>query len=173
MDRIAAQGRTDLPESEPLDEQCAAATTDPVAAAFETGTQDTGGADDDRLDFFVRKDGQVYAGTHLIVDLIDAQRLDDPDHIESSLIAAAHAAGATVLSSDFHIFTPNNGVSGVIVLAESHISIHTWPECDFAAVDVFMCGDTQPMKTITVLKAAFRPRQIGLQEIKRGLQAGG
>jgi len=125
---------------------------------------------DERLDYFVHKDGQTYAGQHLIIDLIDAKRLDDPEHIETSLIRAAEEAGATVLSSDFHIFTPNNGVSGVIVLAESHISIHTWPERGFAAVDVFMCGEAQPMKTIPALKRAFAPERIGLQEIKRGLQ---
>lgn len=130
-------------------------------------TTDTEG----QLDFFIKRDGQTYAGTHLIIDLENASRLDDPEHIESSLIQAAKSAGATVLSSDFHIFTPNNGVSGVIVLAESHISIHTWPERNFAAVDVFMCGDAQPMKTIETLKQAFRPERIGLQEIKRGLQA--
>ena len=122
-------------------------------------------------DHFIRRDGKIYAGTHLIIDLIDAERLDDPEHIEQSLIRAAEEAGATVLSSDFHIFTPNNGVSGVIVLSESHISIHTWPEKNFAAVDVFMCGNAQPMKTIPALKRAFAPKRVGLQEIKRGLQA--
>ena len=125
----------------------------------------------DQLDYFIHKDGQVYAGTHLIIDLEGASRLDEPEHIEDALIRAAEAAGATVLSSDFHIFTPNNGVSGVIVLAESHISIHTWPEKNFAAIDVFMCGAAQPMLAIPALKEAFRPARIGLQEIKRGLRA--
>lgn len=125
---------------------------------------------DDRLDFFVKKDGQVFAGTHLIVDLEGVTRIDDADHIESSLIAAAQKAGATVLNSDFHVFSPNNGVSGVIVLAESHISIHTWPERNFAAVDVFMCGACNPSDTIPVLKEAFKPSHMTVQEIKRGLQ---
>lgn len=124
-----------------------------------------------QLDYFIHKDGQVYAGTHLIIDLEGARHLDEAEHIEDALICAAEAAGASVLSSDFHIFTPNNGVSGVIVLAESHISIHTWPEKNFAAIDVFMCGAAQPMLTIPVLKQAFQPARIGLQEIKRGLRA--
>ncbi|MEM7768126.1 MAG: adenosylmethionine decarboxylase [Pseudomonadota bacterium] len=142
-------------------------------AAEKTDDRSGGFAPDDgdRLDFFIHRDGQTYAGNHLIIDLWEASRLDDPEHVESALIAAAEAAGATVLSSDFHVFTPNNGVSGVIVLAESHISIHTWPERAFAAVDVFMCGDAEPMKTIAELKRAFQPARIGLQEIKRGLQA--
>ena len=130
----------------------------------------TAGSEDDRLDFFVRKDGQVFAGTHLIVDLEGVTRIDDAEHIESSLIAAAKKAGATVLNSDFHVFSPNNGVSGVIVLAESHISIHTWPERNFAAVDVFMCGACNPNDTIPVLKEAFKPAHMTVQEIKRGLQ---
>lgn len=143
-----------------------------LAGAVNVLVEDAVGSDpDDRLDFFIKRDGQTYAGTHLIIDLENAQRLDDPEHIESSLIFAAEEAGATVLSSDFHIFTPNNGVSGVIVLAESHISIHTWPERGFAAVDVFMCGNAEPMKTIAALKRAFAPERIGLQEIKRGLRA--
>ena len=168
MDRFATSDRTDSPESEFEEYQVDAASIDMIGAA--QGTEDHGQPASDQLDFFIRKDGQVYAGTHLIVDLWDASRLDDPEHIEAALIKAAEAAGATVLSSDFHIFTPNNGVSGVVVLAESHISIHTWPERGFAAVDVFMCGAAQPMRTISMLKTAFAPRHIGLQEIKRGLQ---
>ena len=154
--------RSDVPVEEQIDEQGTAALVPGSSAADQN---------DGRLDFFIHRDGQTFAGTHLIIDLIDAERLDDPEHIETALIRAAEEAGATVLSSDFHIFTPNNGVSGVIVLAESHISIHTWPERNFAAVDVFMCGDAAPMKTIPALKRAFAPKRIGLQEIKRGLQA--
>lgn len=169
MDRFATSDRTDIPESEFEEYQVDAASAHLAGAAEKT--EDRGEDADDRLDFFIHRDGQTYAGTHLIIDLWEASRLDDPEHIETSLIRAAEAAGATVLSSDFHIFTPNNGVSGVIVLAESHISIHTWPERDFAAVDVFMCGDAEPMKTIGMLKIAFKPERVGLQEIKRGLQA--
>lgn len=154
--------RGDNPVEEPIDEQGTAALVLGSGAADQS---------EERLDFFIRRDGQTFAGIHLIIDLVDAERLDDPEHIETSLIRAAEAAGATVLSSDFHIFTPNNGVSGVIVLAESHISIHTWPEKNFAAVDVFMCGNAQPMDTIPVLKQAFAPKSITLQEIKRGLRA--
>jgi S-adenosylmethionine decarboxylase len=124
---------------------------------------------DARDDYFVERDGEVFAGLHLIVDLIEAKHLDECDYIESALIRAAEAAGATVLSSDFHVFTPNNGVSGVLVLAESHISIHTWPERDFAAVDVFMCGACDPKNTIPVLRSAFSPSNMVINEIRRGL----
>ena len=76
---------------------------------------------------------------------------------------------ATILHSHFHHFTPNGGVSGVVVLAESHISIHTWPERNFAAVDVFMCGACDPHKVIPFLQAAFGPESIMLDEQKRGI----
>ena len=98
-----------------------------------------------------------FAGTHLLVDLWGASRLDDPDHIDAALREAALAAGATILHSHFHHFTPNGGVSGVVVLAESHISIHTWPERNFAAVDIFMCGACDPYLSVPVLQRAFTP----------------
>ncbi|MGF1462523.1 MAG: adenosylmethionine decarboxylase [Maricaulaceae bacterium] len=123
------------------------------------------------LDFFIKEDGIEYAGRHVIVDLWGAQRLDDLAHIETSLRRAAIDAGATILSSDFHRFQPNGGVSGMLVLAESHISIHTWPERAFAAVDVFMCGICKPERTIAVLKAAFSPQTTAVNSLKRGVTA--
>ena len=143
-------------------EQGFAASDQPSGAAVNP-TQD------DRLDFFVTRDGMTFAGTHLILDLFGAEGLDDPEHIETVLVAAARKAGATVLSADFHHFQPNGGVSGVLVLAESHISIHTWPERRFAALDVFMCGDCKPIDTVGALKEAFRPERVGLSEIRRGV----
>ncbi|HLJ04876.1 MAG TPA: adenosylmethionine decarboxylase, partial [Acetobacteraceae bacterium] len=91
-------------------------------------------------DYFVQKDGVKFAGTHLLLDLWGASNLTDPELIDRALRDAAEAANATILHSHFHHFGPDGGVSGVVVLAESHISIHTWPERDFAAVDIFMCG---------------------------------
>ncbi|MEE9381500.1 MAG: adenosylmethionine decarboxylase [Hyphomonadaceae bacterium] len=126
-------------------------------------------ASEPRQDYFVERDGQVFAGLHLIVDLYDAAHLDNAEHIEQALVRAAEAAGATVLSSDFHVFSPNQGVSGVVILAESHISIHTWPERNFAAVDVFMCGACDPKDTISVLESAFTPSNMGITELRRGL----
>ncbi len=79
-------------------------------------------------DYFVEKDGVRFAGMHLLVDLWGAGNLTDPAAIDAALREAALAAGATILHSHFHHFEPNGGVSGVVVLAESHISIHTWPE---------------------------------------------
>jgi S-adenosylmethionine decarboxylase len=73
-----------------------------------------------------------------------------------------------LLHIHLHHFTPNNGVSGVAVLAESHISVHTWPETGFAAFDVFMCGDTDPHQAIEVLQRAFRPHRLEVGEHLRG-----
>lgn len=122
-----------------------------------------------KLDFFVRDSRGVFAGRHLIVDLWGAQALDDVEGVEAALIRAAEEAGATVLGADFHHFQPNGGVTGVVVLAESHISIHTWPEASFAAVDVFMCGDAEPQRTVPVLRAAFSPERLSVQELRRGV----
>lgn len=76
--------------------------------------------------------------------------------------------GASLLHIHLHHFTPNGGISGVAVLAESHISIHSWPEKQYAALDVFMCGSCQPDKSLTVLQKAFEPDRIYINEQMRG-----
>ncbi|MBB4284522.1 adenosylmethionine decarboxylase [Roseospira goensis] len=120
-------------------------------------------------DYFIERDGVRFAGTHLLVDLWGASGLDDLDRTERALTDAARAAGATLLHTHLHHFTPNGGISGVLVLAESHISIHTWPERSYAALDIFMCGAADPYKSIPVLRAAFTPETVTLAENKRGL----
>lgn len=120
-------------------------------------------------DHFVERDGMRFAGTHLIIDLWHASRLDEVEVVEAALREASDAAGATLLKLDLHCFTPNGGITGVAVLAESHISIHTWPECAYAAVDVFMCGDAEPHRAIEVLRRAFAPRMLTVAEHKRGV----
>jgi S-adenosylmethionine decarboxylase len=124
--------------------------------------------EDTRKDFFVERNGKRYAGTHLIVDLRGAQKLDDVAFIERALIDAVEAANATLLHIHLHHFTPNGGVSGVAVLAESHISIHTWPETGYAALDIFMCGHADPHKAVPVLERAFAPASTAVQELCRG-----
>ena len=119
-------------------------------------------------DYFVEKDGMKFAGMHLLVDLWGATNLGYPAFIDVAMREAALAAGATILHSHFHHFSPNGGVSGVVVLAESHISIHTWPERDFAAVDLFMCGSCDPRDSIPLIEAAFRPERTDIKEERRG-----
>jgi S-adenosylmethionine decarboxylase len=119
---------------------------------------------EDRKDHFIERDGVKCAGTHLIIDLFGARRLDDLRHIQDTLKKCVEVAGATLLHVHLHHFTPNGGVSGVAVLAESHISIHSWPESGYAALDVFMCGEAKPHLTIDVLKQAFKPRRAVVKE---------
>jgi len=121
----------------------------------------------ERHDHFVVRHGVRCAGAHLIVDLYEAERLDDIDHIDATLRHCVAAAGATMLHIHLHHFQPN-GVSGVAVLAESHISIHTWPEASYAAVDIFMCGKADPDACIPVLREAFGAKHIGVSELLRG-----
>ena len=119
---------------------------------------------EDRKDYFIERDGVKCAGTHLIIDLFGARRLDDLRHISDTLKRCVEVAGATLLHIHLHHFTPNGGVSGVAVLAESHISIHSWPEAGYAALDVFMCGSAKPHLTVDVLKEAFKPERTDVKE---------
>lgn len=108
------------------------------------------------------------AGKHLIVDFWGAQSLQDIDLIENALKDAASIAGAILLHIHLHQFSSGGGVTGVALLAESHISIHTWPERDYAAFDVFMCGNAQPEKAVEHLKDVFNPEKVKIKEILRG-----
>jgi S-adenosylmethionine decarboxylase len=145
----------------------------PAQAEADAGVRSSGEvvqwpSHDNGSDHFIRKNGKVYAGTHLIIDLWGASRLDDLGHVEETLRRAVDASGATLLHIHLHHFTPNGGISGVAVLAESHISIHTWPERDYAALDVFMCGDAEPEKAIPILEDAFKPETVDVDELHRG-----
>ncbi len=122
----------------------------------------------DRKDYFCEREGVRYAGTHLIIDLIGGDRLDDLPLMEAALRRCVDKAGATLLHIHLHHFEPNGGVSGVAVLAESHISVHSWPEYGYAAFDVFMCGDTNPAACVEVLREAFSPSHIVVSEHMRG-----
>ena len=138
------------------------------STARKKDTVATLGTTDERHDHFVVRNGVRCAGAHLIVDLYEADRLDDVDHIEETLRHCVAAAGATLLHIHLHHFEPNGGVSGVAVLAESHISIHSWPEAHYAAVDIFMCGSANPDACIPVLREAFAAKRVAVSELLRG-----
>ncbi len=139
------------------------ARTEDFASAPDAAAE-AGGRDD----HFVVRNGVRCAGAHLIIDIYGGERLDDIDHIEATLRRAVDAASATLLHIHLHHFEPNGGVSGVAVLAESHISIHTWPENGYAALDVFMCGNANPDACVPVLRDAFAPKAIAVSELLRG-----
>jgi len=128
-----------------------------------------GESKEEAKDHFVTREGLTYAGQHLIVDMWEGHGFDDKDFIEETFRRAVEAAQATLLHIHLHGFTGGGGVSGVAVLAESHISIHTWPERGYAAVDIFMCGVAQPLKAVEVMREAFKPRHTTVAEHKRGV----
>ncbi|OPX30961.1 MAG: adenosylmethionine decarboxylase [Candidatus Omnitrophica bacterium 4484_171] len=119
---------------------------------------------------FCSTNGYVkYAGIHLIVELWKASSLSSLPKIKKALQESVKACGATLLKIDLHKFNPQGGISGVAIIAESHISIHSWPEYKYAAIDIFVCGDVDPYKAIPVLKKQFKPAKVQIMEIKRGV----
>ncbi|MGZ3236961.1 MAG: adenosylmethionine decarboxylase [Burkholderiaceae bacterium] len=110
------------------------------------------------------------AGLHVLADFygVSSEKLMDVDTIDRLLRHGAETVGATILHSHFHTFGPGQGVTGVLLLAESHISIHTWPEFNFAAADIFMCGNTEPQRALEVIQAALQPSNSAIQTIARG-----
>lgn len=119
----------------------------------------------------VECDGVRHLGRHLLIELgsADPTTLADPSTTEQVLRTAATATGATILSGHFHHFGEGSGVTGVLILAESHISIHSWPELAYAALDVFVCGDCDPHKAIPVIQAGFDARQVQIFDCFRGI----
>jgi len=123
--------------------------------------------DESRDDHFIRRDGKVFAGTHLIIEVIKGEGLDDEARIQRAFRECVETCGATLLHIHTHKFSPQ-GVSGVAVLAESHISVHTWPEIGYGAFDVFMCGEAQPWRAVDVLRRTFNAGDVRVTELLRG-----
>jgi len=114
-------------------------------------------------------------GTHLLLDLwgLTPAILDRPRELERALVAAARAGGARVIEARFRRFEPQ-GVSGVVLLAESHVALHTWPELGYAAADVFTCGDPAVGERVAdAVVAALAPSGKGVRRVVRGLPARG
>jgi S-adenosylmethionine decarboxylase len=113
-------------------------------------------------------------GRHLLVELhgCQADLLKKVDVVREIMLGAAQACGATIIDSSFHEFSPF-GVSGVVVIAESHLSIHTWPEYRYAAVDIFTCGDViNPEEAADFIGARFRCKSPSVVEMRRGVIQG-
>lgn len=109
-------------------------------------------------------------GQHLLADFygVPAPLLSDAEHVRAQLLSAAAALHVTVLGAHLHHFGEGLGVTGVLLLAESHMSIHTWPESGYAALDVFTCGPTAPEAAVDVLVRGWNPARLHTQTLPRG-----
>ena len=113
-------------------------------------------------------------GKHLLVELhgCNPELLKKVDVVKEILVSAAKACKATIVDTSFHEFSPF-GVSGVVIIAESHFTIHTWPEYRYAAVDIFTCGDViKPEEAVNYIAARFRCKKPSLVEMRRGIIPG-
>jgi S-adenosylmethionine decarboxylase len=113
-------------------------------------------------------------GRHLLLELHDcsSEILNNLETVKTALVEAAKRAEATIIDVVFHEFNPF-GISGVVVIAESHLSIHTWPEYRYAAVDIFSCGDSlKPAEAATYLVEQFQASRASCVEVKRGVFPG-
>jgi len=110
--------------------------------------------------------------THLLVELDGCEKsvLDDEARVRALMTQAALAAGATVVAEVFHRYSPQ-GVTGVVVIEESHLSVHTWPECGYAAVDFYTCGKCRPERAVEVLREGFLAERIEIVTVSRGLRS--
>lgn len=115
------------------------------------------------------KNHKKYAGIHLIAEFWHGKIINNPQKIEKILIEAVKKSKNTPLKLAIHKFSPQ-GITGVILLAESHIAIHTWPEFNYVAIDIFTCGEkASPYKSLDYFKKIFQPQKVELKEIKRGI----
>lgn len=110
-------------------------------------------------------------GRHFVFEMFgcDKKALNDLKAIEETMVKGAIDAGATIIGKMFHKFSPQ-GITGVVIIAESHLSIHTWPELGYAALDIFTCNtNTDPMKAYRRITGLLRPKSSSIMELKRGL----
>lgn len=114
---------------------------------------------------------QIHLGQHVLAEFFecDPNILNNIQLVEKLMVEAALECGATVVQKCFHMFNPY-GVSGVVIIAESHLAIHTWPELGYAAVDLFTCGDKcDPKVSYEYLKKMFNSKKASYTELKRGI----
>jgi len=111
---------------------------------------------------------QKHAGIHLIAEFWNGRVIEDPKEIKKILIKSVREAKSSPLEVTIHKFSPQ-GLTGVVLLAESHIALHSWPEFDYLAIDIFTCGDlAKPKKALQYFKKVFKPKRVEVRELKRG-----
>ncbi|MDP4007441.1 MAG: adenosylmethionine decarboxylase, partial [bacterium] len=110
----------------------------------------------------------VYAGQHLLADFWNGKTIEDKKELERLLRGAAKAAQSKALQVCIYKFAPQ-GITGVILLAESHIALHTWPEINYIAIDIFTCGkEARPKDALAYLQNYLHPERVEVTEMKRG-----
>ncbi len=116
----------------------------------------------------LKKRNQKYIGIHIVAEFWHGKVIEDKKKLKEILIKAVLQAKSTPLECVIHKFEPH-GITGVVLLSESHMAIHTWPEINYIAIDIFTCGErTLPNKAIEYLKEALKPKKFEIKEIKRG-----
>ena len=120
-------------------------------------------------DHFIVDHNQIYAGSHIIIDLWNTRFDNKINTLKKIIKKAVLIANATMLHIHLHRFGKEEGISGVAILAESHISVHTWPERDYIAFDIFMCGDTNPKEAAQFLIDTLKPKKNKITSLRRGV----
>jgi len=119
-------------------------------------------------DLIVRNIPNKHLGVHFIAEFWEGKIIEDQKEVERILMQAAKKARSTTISVASHKFSPH-GITAFVLLAESHLSLHSWPEKNYLAIDVFTCGHkTQPQKALEYLKEVYQPKRVEVREIKRG-----
>ncbi len=109
-----------------------------------------------------------HAGVHYMAEFWGAREIDGPGELESLLHGAARAGHATIMREAIHAYTPQ-GITGFVLLADSHLSLHTWPELDYVAVDIFTCGrDASGREALAYLEQALEPERVEIHRVLRG-----
>ena len=111
----------------------------------------------------------MLVGQHILVECRGQHAHLSNDQLRILMSRAALAGGATILFDHFHKFGGHGGITGVLLLAESHITVHTWPELDYAAFDIFMCGEAFPLKAANIIAEHFPESDVVIKTLDRGL----
>ena len=121
------------------------------------------------IKWVINKQNKIkHAGIHLVAEFWYGKIVEDKEELKRILIEAVKKANSTPLKILIHKFEPQ-GITGVVLLAESHIAFHSWPEYNYVAIDIFTCGDkSTPQKALDYLQKEFAPKKVEIQKIKRG-----
>lgn len=120
------------------------------------------------IQWVIENKTKKYSGVHLIAEFWYGKNIEDTKEIRQILIEAVKKANNTVLKIVVHKFKPQ-GITGIVLLAESHLALHTWPEFNYTAIDIYTCGDkANPDKALEYLKEKFQPKKVEIRKLKRG-----